>query len=74
MALLLGLSELLWPDEAKEATHQGEAGAHVHNHQLDSRPRAHAGVLPGGIDDVAVLDDGDEACYGGEAATYQIPR
>lgn len=68
MALLLRLSELPWPDEAEEATHQREAGAHVHNHQLNPRPRAHAGVLPGGIDDVAILDDGHETCYGGKTA------
>lgn len=69
MTFLLRLSEFPWPDEAEEATHEREAGARVHNDQLDPRPRAHTRVLPCWIDDVAVLDDGDEACYGGETAT-----
>lgn len=69
VTLLFCLSKSPWPDEAEEATHQREAGAHVHDHQLYPRPRAHTRVLPCRIDDVAVLDDGDETCYSGETAT-----
>lgn len=32
VTLLLCLSEFPRPDEAEEATHEREAGAHVHNH------------------------------------------
>lgn len=71
MTLLLRLSELCWPDEAEEATHEWKAGAHVHNYQLDPRPCAHARVLPCRVDDVTVLDDRDESCYGGETAAFQ---
>lgn len=65
MTLLLRQSKSPWPDEAEEATHEREAGAYVNDHQLDPRPRAHTRVLPCRIDDVAVLDDGDETCYRG---------
>ena len=71
MTLLLRLSELGWPDEAEEATHQWKARAHVHNNQLDPRPRTHARVLPCWVDDVTVLDDRYETCYGGKTATSE---